>query len=621
MPGQRNLELSSISSLVLVALLLAAARDAAAQERVERLDTVRVTVTSRTAGTRAASVRSATVIGRAEIEARPARSVAELLASTLGVELERRSPAQTDLAMRGSSSSQVLVLVDGVRVGDLQSNHFNLDLAVPLDAIERIEILRGPGSALYGADAAGGVVNIVTVAGGGEDAARHAARAWGGGFGTAGASLSAGRTLGAFGVRLAGEHERSDGHRTGTDYETTQATAVVQRRAGEGRLRAQAGIGERDFGAADFYAAYPSFERTSTRTASLRWDAPASGRVGGHVTAAARRHADDFVLDRENPGLYRNRHLTWQSSLEAVARIAASSRTEVAAGAEGSAARLWSARLGDRREDRVALFAEATRGRPGGIVLNAGTRLDWSSVNGVFASPSLGAAVPLGRWTRLRASAGRGLRAPTWTERYYEDPANVGDPELRPEEFWAAEAGVLVVPPGRWSVDVAAFTRRATDLIDWAKPADAAPGEVWRTMNVAEATYHGIEAEVGLRDLLGATWSLRGSALDFDAEGAEGHVGKYALRPTTRTAGLTVSAPLWTRAAVTLEGAYGKRSTGEERVQMDARIVQGWRDVRLVLDLRNLTDADWLDAAARPVAGRAAFLGLEWRGGGEPGGG
>jgi outer membrane receptor protein involved in Fe transport len=140
-------------------------------------------------------------------------------------------------------------------------------------------------------------------------------------------------------------------------------------------------------------------------------------------------------------------------------------------------------------------------------------------------------------------------------------------------------------------------------------------------MNVASATYHGIEAEVGLRGLLGAAVSLRGSALAFDAEGAEGHVGKYALRPTTRTTGLTVSAPLWTGANVTLDGAWGRRSTGEERVQVDARVAQRWREVRLVLDLRNLTDADWLDAAARPVAGRAAFLGLEWRGGGEPGGG
>src|SRR5687768_10699210 len=116
MPGVRSSVSARVFGALVVTLLLGSARIAAAQERLPSLDTVRVTVSSRPSATRAASVRSATVIDRAAIEARPARSVAELLATTLGVELESRSPAQADLAMRGSSSSQVLVLVDGVRV-------------------------------------------------------------------------------------------------------------------------------------------------------------------------------------------------------------------------------------------------------------------------------------------------------------------------------------------------------------------------------------------------------------------------------------------------------------------------------------------------------------------------
>ena len=67
-----------------------------------------------------------------------------------------------DLSIRGSTFEQVLVLVDGVRMSDPQTGHFDLDLAVPLERVERIEILRGPASAVYGADALGGVVNVVT---------------------------------------------------------------------------------------------------------------------------------------------------------------------------------------------------------------------------------------------------------------------------------------------------------------------------------------------------------------------------------------------------------------------------------------------------------------------------
>ena len=69
---------------------------------------------------------------------------------------------QTDFALRGANFGQMLVLVDGVRLNDAQSGHHNGDIPVPLDAVERIEILQGPGSAIFGADAFGGTVNVIT---------------------------------------------------------------------------------------------------------------------------------------------------------------------------------------------------------------------------------------------------------------------------------------------------------------------------------------------------------------------------------------------------------------------------------------------------------------------------
>ena len=603
---------SFLTRLALPLLLAAVTRTAAAQRPVTTLDTVQVTVSSRTVGT---GVRSADVITREEIDRRPARTIADVLADALGVELAGRSPAQTDIAMRGSSTSQVLVLVDGVRVSDLQTDHFNLDLAVPLSAVERIEILRGPGSALYGPDAAGGVVNIVTTGNDGAPADRQAFRAWGGSFGTGGASVSATGSPGAFGVQLGAEHERSDGHRPGADYRLTNVTAAADRRVGGGRLRARAGVGIRSFGAADFYSPYPSHDRTGATTASLRYEFAPLDRVRASVTASTRRHTDDFILVRDNPGLYRNRHLSWQSGLEAVARVAIAPALMAAVGAEASDARLRSARLGDREEERGALFAEATAGHPGAAQLNAGARIDWSSINDPFISPSVGGAVPITSWARLRASANRGFRAPSWTERFYLDPANEGNPALRPEEFWGGELGVSVAPRERWSADIAGFTRHATDLIDWARPADADSATPWRTTNVARATYHGLELGVQLHDLLGASWSLRGSALAFDSRGAAGYVGKYALRPVTRTAGLIVSAPFARGTIVTLDASYGKRATDGGHFQLDARLSQRWRDMRIVLDLRNISDADYLDAAVKPVAGRSAFVTLEWSGG------
>jgi len=80
------------------------------------------------------------------------------------LDLRQRGPGgiQADLSIRGSTFSQTLVLWNGRRLNDPQSGHHNLDVPVPLDAVESIEVLRGAGSSLYGADAVGGVVNIVT---------------------------------------------------------------------------------------------------------------------------------------------------------------------------------------------------------------------------------------------------------------------------------------------------------------------------------------------------------------------------------------------------------------------------------------------------------------------------
>ncbi len=599
-----------LATSALLALIFATAtRGALGQQATTVLDTVKVTVSSRSAGT---GVRSEEVITREDIARLPGRTVADILDDALGVEIMGRSEAQADIAMRGSSTTQVLILVDGVRVNDPQTEHANLDLAIPLQDVERIEILRGAGSTLYGPDAAGGVVNIITTGHDGAAASHRSLRGWGGSFGTGGASGAIADSIGAFGVQASVEHERSDGHRADTDYGVTLASLAAARQVGSGRLRARAGLGVRSFGAADFYATYPSHERTRSATGSIRYDFSPSDRVRTSLTASTRHHSDDYVLVRDNPSLYHNRHRSWQSGIEAVARIALAPAVVAAIGADGSDARLRSERLGNRDERRGALFAEATIGNVGRARLDAGARIDWSSVDDQFVSPSIGGVVPIGSWTRLRASVSRGFRAPTWTERYYEDPANVGDPDLRPERFWGGEMGVTLEPGRRWSADLTGFARHASDLIDWARPANADSTAPWRTTNVARADYRGAELALRLRDWLGASWSLRGSALDFDSRGAAGFIGKYALRPITRSAGLIVSAPLGRGPTATLDAAYGKRTDDAGHFRLDARIAQSWRDLRLVLDIRNVTGADYLDASVKPVAGRSAFITLEW---------
>jgi iron complex outermembrane receptor protein len=594
-----------------LALLCAAAiaHPALAQERpAHPLDTVRVT--SRSDAALATSTRSVEVITREELARRAARSLSDVLAVALGVDAQQRSPAQADLGLRGSTYSQVVILVDGVRVSDLQSGHYALDLAVPVAMIERIEILRGTGSALYGSDAIGGVVNIVTRS----DASVTELATRVGSFGGANGRLALGTTSHGTGLRLGADVDRSDGHRDGTDYRTTQVRGTADRLVGTTRIAADVGLGARQFGAADFYSPYPSYETTRSTTADVRVRAPLSSRVALDGVVHTRRHSDVFTLKRDDPAFYQNTHLSWQSGAEAAVRFTPMDRLRVAAGSELLDARLKSARLGDHDERRRAAFVEATVGRPGGAIVDAGFRGDWSSVVGGFASPSVAASVPIGSTLQLRASSGRGFRAPDWTERFYRDPANVGDSALAVERFTAHEVGARLVPVAWASADVALFERHATALIDWARPTDSSTTAPWRTMNFAAAMYRGIEAAVRLADLVGVDWTLRGSGLRFDASTVDGITGKYALRPLTRTLGLSAATRAVGGASLTVDALRTRRSGETDHFALAARVDQRLGAMHASVELLNLTNERYLDVVGKPVAPRSVFVGLEWSG-------
>ncbi|HEX7979768.1 MAG TPA: TonB-dependent receptor, partial [Gemmatimonadaceae bacterium] len=558
----------------------------------------------------ATSTRSVEVITREDLARRAARSLSDVLAVALGADVQQRSPAQADLELRGSSYNQVVILVDGVRVSDVQSGHYALDLAVPVGMIERIEILRGTGSALYGSDAIGGVVNIVTRSD--TSIAELATRV--GSFGGANGRFALGAMSNGTSLRLGADMDRSDGHRDGTDYRITQARATAEHSFGTARLAADVGLGARQFGAADFYSPYPSYETTRSTTADVRVRAPLASRVSLDGVVHTRRHSDVFTLKRDDPAFYQNTHLSWQSGAEATARFAPTDRVHVAAGGELFDARLKSARLGDHDERRQAAFVEATAGRPGGAIIDAGFRGDWSSVVGAFGSPSVAASIPIGSAVQLRASSARGFRAPDWTERFYKDPSNVGDSTLTVEHFTAHEVGARIFPVAWASADVALFQRHARELIDWARPISSSSTTTpWRTMNFASATYRGLEAAVRVPDLAGVDWTLRGSGLRLDASTAEGITGKYALRPLTRTLGLSAATRVVGGASLTVDALRTRRSGETDHFTLNARLDQRISGVRASVELLNLTNESYLDVVGKPVAPRSIFVGLEWR--------
>jgi iron complex outermembrane receptor protein len=518
---------------------------------------------------------------------------------------------QSDLSIRGGGFEQVVVLVDGVRMSDPQTGHFDLNLALPLDQVERVEILRGPASALYGADAMGGVVNLVTRDGGQGWYGRIEGGSWETGRVSAGGTLIGGD---ASMVQVGGELSRSDGHRTGTDFDATLLNLTFRRLLGPGRLSGAAGLARQNFGAADFYAPYPSFEKTRTYTSSLRFEAGEAGGTSLELGSSFRRHEDEFTLIRDDPGVYQNRHTSSQVGGEALVRHSSPRGVNLAFGGQVYQDILRSNSLGDREENRGAVFAEAVIGGRGSGVISLGLRHDFHEGFGSFFSPSLSASHRFAPNLRARAAVGRSFRAPTWTERYYQDPVNVGREDLDAERAWSGEVGVDLAASSTFWVSVTGFIRQARDLIDWARALDAPEDAPWETRNVEKADFQGVEADLHLLGPLQTRWTMGMTFLDVESKEVLGFTSKYALRPLEEQVKLGVDRTFRGRLALGLKFQRGRRPGEDSYHRLDMRGALDLGSTRIYLDLTNALAEDYPDITGASAPGRAFFVGFEVKG-------
>ena len=114
--------------------------------------------------TQSRQARMVTVLSREEIQSAPVQSVNDVLKLVAGVDVRQKGPlgALTDVSIRGGSSEQIAVLLNGINMGDAQTAHNVFDLPVDRDDIERIEVLEGPAARVYGTSSLLGAINIVT---------------------------------------------------------------------------------------------------------------------------------------------------------------------------------------------------------------------------------------------------------------------------------------------------------------------------------------------------------------------------------------------------------------------------------------------------------------------------
>lgn len=404
--------------------------------------------------------------------------------------LEQRGAggAQSDIVLQGGSFEQTLVLLNGFRINDSQTAHHDLDLPVPLEAIDSIEVLPGAGSTLHGIDALSGVVDFVTRA---PDHDRVRLRAGEGSFESNEESLLADATHGRWSGRLAADRNFSTGFMTDRDYRNEEASVESWTGTRLGITDLLFASSDRAFGANNFYGNYPEWERTKA------WFASARQELGKHSVAAFgyRRHTDEFVLIRNHPSVYENNHIdaSWQASLRHT--VNASRGALLLMGLEADGDRIHSNNLGIHARNRGAGYLDLDwHPRKRRWDLSAGGREEILSggADAVF-SPQLSGSLRLTRNLKLRANGGYGFRIPTYTDLYYSDPTTIGNPNLKPESAWSSNFGADWAPSARLSISATGFYSQQHDTIDYVR---ANPSQLWHATNISGLHFVGVQSSL-----------------------------------------------------------------------------------------------------------------------------
>ena len=603
--------------------LLMSATPLAAQQpdSAVRLQPVVVTATL-VAAPSAAVPAAVTVLSGDALRARGVRTVADALRLVPGASVVESGSfgSQTSLFLRGGESDYVKVLIDGVPQ-NLPGGSFDFANLTTAD-VDRIEIVRGPASVLYGSDAVTGVIQIFTGAGRG---APHGQVGFGGGTYAAqwlNGDLGGGSEKLSYGVSLS--RFTSDGiYSFNNDYRNGAASARVKfapDARSDASLSARYGDGVFHFPTDGGGQPVDSNQSTTERGPSFGLDAGrmVSPRVGVRANVGwteAQNRYDDATYAYHSKDVTRRLAAGVRTDLQpatAIVTIGAEYQHESQAGSNL-----------DTTRRNSALFAQLLTGTTGPVSLTLGARLDDNQQFGTHGTARAGLVWRLDGRTRARAAAGTAFKEPTLLENFGTSSFARGNPDLQPEQAASWEVGIEHTPPGdRVTVAVTYFHEHFRELVQYS----GAPlgADSVNFYNVPGARAQGIE--IGVQGTIGArtTFDLSYAYLE-----TRDNAGQRLQRRPTNAGSARVRYALADRGGVSLAAVFtGDRDDYDyapyppvpvtlpphTRVDLAGTYALShgggsWPGLAVNARVENLFDARYQDVRNFPARGRTLLFG------------
>ena len=555
--------------------------------------------------------RTITVVSSKDIRESPATNLAELLQQEAGIDVRRQgvNGMQSDLYIRGGSFDQTLLLIDGVKVEDPQTGHHTLNMALPLEVIERVEIIKGPAARIFGQNAFTGAINIVTKSN--TDRINSVSYKLGSYeqqqvSGTLGAELSGSTVIGHASVNT------SDGYRYNTDFKNQNYFIKGRFKTNANPIEMIGYFTERKFGANQFYNvdAPDQYEETQSSLLGL------STRIKTEklkITPRAywKRNQDMYLYIRENPEVYRNLHISNKLGMQVNASYSSSAGIS-GVGIDVAKVFMTSTNLGERERVMANLFVEHRFSiANNSLDITPGVSVNYFTDFKFHAFPGVDIGYAINDKLKAYANIGYTYRVPTYTDLYYVGPNDLGNEKLVPEKALSEEIGLKYFGIN-FNAYVAIFNRSSDNLIDYTRENE---DDKWEATNLKSLSSTGAELNLSSQfksGLFAQNISLGYTYLDENLNDIKAAYSKYVVNSLTHHFTATVRSQFMKNLSQSIIYKFAERSSGTSYSVVDVQATLTISDLELSIIGNNIFNAEYNETGLVPMPKGNVLAGIKY---------
>ncbi len=557
------------------------------------------------------------ILTSSDIEKLPVQNSQDVLKYVVGLDSRQRGfgGVQTDIGIQGSGFDQVLVLINGVRMSDAQTGHHMMNLPIPLEAIDRIEISKGANARRYGLNAMAGVVNFIT-----KKSFKNGLQL--NSFG--GSSFEKNRTGETYynqGIRVfatfnnknvngwfSSSLDNGNGYRNNSAFQTYRNMAEVNVPLKKTEINALLGGNNNDFGANGFYAApgdSASHETVNTVFGNLR---AIHQLGGGHVLRAnvgLRNNFDHYVYRNFNPSFSQNKH-TSDVFMADIQWFKTIDYFNISAGTEYREEKIASSNLGRRNRSFLGNYIDVNR-QIGAFFISGGLYALNQSELGFKLYPGLELSYKLNHIYTVYGNYGTAQRLPTFTDLYYKGPTNRSNPYLKPESAESFEMGIRFAK-SKLQGSLNVFQRNTSQLIDWTR---VSLDSAWSPVNYNQNIAKGLEFQFDFF-INRFKFQLGYCGLNLNNTKEEKIISKNALNYLSHQAIVSISVPVVAGLNVHAQARYQERNVVNEGIWLYSANVNYSiaNRISLYLNFQNISNQKYSEISILPLPPRWTTFGI-----------